>query len=85
MPPHGIGGVGFSIDRPVSSEAHNFWLFAFFYIRKGYCWIYWEMASGYCLRILVVYVSCEKVDLGSRGHSWMTSPDEYRLCNFPER
>ena len=49
---------------------------------NGYCWIYWEMTSGYCLRIPVVYVSYVKVDLGSRGRSWMASPDEYRLCTF---
>ena len=27
-----------------------------------------------------VYVSYLKVDLGSRGCSWLASPDEYRLC-----
>ena len=33
---------------------------------------------SYCFRIRRSHV---KVDLGSRGLSWLASPDEYRLCN----
>ena len=28
------------------------------------------------------HISNVKVDLGSRGRSWVASPDEYRLCTF---
>ena len=48
------------------------------WFENGYCWIYWEMTSRYCLCIPVVYVSFLKVDL-------VASPDEYRLCIFSER
>ena len=56
-------------------------VFAFFLVRK---WLPVGLL-GDDFRILSSY-SCQstfpkvKVDLGSRGRSWLASPDEYRLC-----